>query len=184
MERMVNKNFLMLSCFAAVVAGCNRNEPKSQAYAIGVSVETVASLDECVYPVQIEKVGDYLVVLDVGNKSQCLAAFSLGGELVQRFGDAGRAENEVGEVSHFSRRVTRKYRYTNPGVFFIMCLTAWKKSPANTSTSILKDYQSVLIMYTLTAAESSVCQIPTKSVSLIQATGEARLHIMFIRQHV
>lgn len=58
-------------------------------------------MDECVYPIQIEKVGEYLVVLDIGNNSQRLSVYTLSGKLIQRFGNLGHAENEIGNIGHF-----------------------------------------------------------------------------------
>lgn len=96
--------------------GCgNHKKSSSQSIIVEASVDTVCSLDKCVYPIQIERVGDYLIILDVGNQTQRLSAYSLDGELVHRFGDVGKAANEVNGISHFFRMDDNTISVHKPG---------------------------------------------------------------------
>lgn len=113
----MKKRHSLLFIAAAILIGCSSKHNKSphQVITLEASVDTVISLDMCIYPIQIEKVGDYLVILDLGNKTQCLSAYSLDGELIQRFGNAGHAANEVNEVSHFFKMDEHRISVNKPG---------------------------------------------------------------------
>ena len=101
---------------ATIFVSCNKsNMSTAIVESIEASVDTVMSLDLCVYPIHIERVGNYLVVLDAGNKNQCLSAYSLDGTLIQQFGDFGKAANEVNEVFHFFKVDDHTISVCKPG---------------------------------------------------------------------
>lgn len=101
---------------ASTLISCSDNKKSDSPIAIfEASVDKVRSMETCIYPVQIERIGDYLVILDLGNKSQCLAAYSLEGDLIYRFGNKGNAEDEVNEVSHFFKIDDNKLSVRKPG---------------------------------------------------------------------
>lgn len=103
-EMKIGHNIFILSAFAAIYMGCKGHDSsQSETIVYSASVDTVASLDMCVYPIQIEKMNNCLVILDIGNNIQCLSAYSPEGKLLRRFGNIGKAANEVNEVSHFFR---------------------------------------------------------------------------------
>lgn len=109
--------FFLLFFVAAIFVGCNKKHDKTQSQVVSMkaSVDTIVPLDMCAYPIQIEKVGNHLVVLDLGNKTQCLLAYSLDGELIQRFGNVGHAANEVSDVSHFFKMDEHRISVSKPG---------------------------------------------------------------------
>lgn len=96
--------------------GCGNHKKSSpKSIIVEASVDTLCSLDKCVYPIQIERVGDHLIILDIGNQTQRLSAYSLDGELVHRFGDVGKAANEVNGISHFFRMDDNTISVHKPG---------------------------------------------------------------------
>ncbi len=66
-------------------------------------VDTISALTECIYPYQMEKVGEHLIIRDLGNPSQLLFSLDLEGNQEKHFANKGRAENEVGEIGRFHR---------------------------------------------------------------------------------
>ena len=100
---MKTGHYMLLVATIVFIACGNHEKSASPDVSIKASVDTICSLDKCVYPIQIERVGDKLIVLDIGNQTHRLSAYSLDGELIHMFGDVGKAANEVNEVSHFFR---------------------------------------------------------------------------------
>ena len=64
---MKTGHYMLLVATIVFIACGNHEKSASPDVSIKASVDTICSLDKCVYPIQIERVGDKLIVLDIGN---------------------------------------------------------------------------------------------------------------------
>lgn len=91
---------------ALCLAGCTGRDatnPLDGLDTIQAEVDTVAKSNTCVYPVQMEKIGKHLVVLDKGNQSSALASYDLNGREELHFANKGHTANEVDVVQSFHK---------------------------------------------------------------------------------
>lgn len=100
------KEAFIAVCAALCLTGCAGGGTASSLGdldTIQAEVDTVAKLNSCIYPVQMAKIGQHLVVLDRGNLSSALVSYGMDGQEELHFANKGRATNEVGDVRSFHK---------------------------------------------------------------------------------
>lgn len=101
---------LVLTTSCALIAfflqGCSQTS-KSDALAgvdtVFAEVDTVGELTDCAYPTQMEKVGQHIIVYDMGNPASALVAYDLAGKVEIHFAHKGHATNEVENMTGFRK---------------------------------------------------------------------------------
>ena len=93
----------VLGMFGSCTGGQSSKADGAGADTVQATVDTVSVLEQCTYPVQIEKVGNRLLVLDLAAREKVMMSFDLDSRGVTHFAARGHAENEVAEVARFHK---------------------------------------------------------------------------------